>query len=190
MSWSPDHILSDMGYSGEDKELLLDAVFTFDRWCENDTGNITAQKYAESCFKYLPERLHKDAERIMDEWYEHMPAVPGMADLIVKLRSEGYGIYFLSNISVEFSENAKIVPPRELFDGMVFSGVEKVLKPHPEIYRLLLSRYGLKAEDCIFIDDRLDNIEGAESCGIKGYLFDGDAGKLAEYLKNFKGDAI
>ena len=58
-----------------------------------------------------------------------------------------------------------------------------MVKPHAEIYEYLLNTYKLKAEECIFIDDRLDNIEAGEKLGIKGYLFDGDAEKLRGYLK-------
>jgi len=56
--------------------------------------------------------------------------------------------------------------------------VEKVIKPDPRLYRILLDRYGLKAEECVFIDDNPANVAGAEAVGIKGILF-----KNAEQLR-------
>ena len=56
-------------------------------------------------------------------------------------------------------------------DGIIISGREHLLKPYPEIYQLLLSRYDLKAEECVFIDDREDNVEGARKVGMEGIVF-------------------
>ena len=65
--------------------------------------------------------------------------------------------------------------------AFVVSGDEKLTKPDPAIYRLALKRWGLRAEDCIFIDDRADNVAGAESVGIDGVVFT-DAGALRKAL--------
>jgi HAD superfamily hydrolase (TIGR01509 family) len=70
-----------------------------------------------------------------------------------------------------------------LFDGLVISGEVGMVKPNADIYRYLLDTYKLDPAECIFIDDRDDNIEAGEKLGIKGYLFDGSAEKLRSYLK-------
>jgi HAD superfamily hydrolase (TIGR01509 family) len=59
-----------------------------------------------------------------------------------------------------------------------------MVKPNADIYLYLLDKYGLDPAECMFVDDRLDNIEVGEAVGIKGYLFDGDLEKLLEYLKS------
>ena len=69
------------------------------------------------------------------------------------------------------------------FDGLVLSAPIHLLKPTAEIFQYLLDTYHLKAEECLFIDDLPRNITGAEKCGIKGYLFDGDAERLEQYLR-------
>jgi HAD superfamily hydrolase (TIGR01509 family) len=56
-------------------------------------------------------------------------------------------------------------------EGMVISGKVHMLKPNPEIYEYFLERYSLKAEECVFIDDRPENIVGAALVGIKGIVF-------------------
>ncbi|MFI5131511.1 MAG: HAD-IA family hydrolase, partial [Chitinophagales bacterium] len=57
------------------------------------------------------------------------------------------------------------------FDGRVVSGVEKMRKPFPEFYKLLLERYNLNPDEALFIDDSLRNIRGAEKLGIKTIHF-------------------
>ena len=75
-------------------------------------------------------------------------------------------------------------------DGYVASYQEKVVKPSPEIYSVLLSRFSLKPEECIFIDDNSDNVLTAKKFGMAGYVFDGDANKLEETFEalGFFGD--
>ena len=58
-----------------------------------------------------------------------------------------------------------------LLDGMVISGEEKVAKPDERIYRILLERYNLKAEESLFVDDNPDNLVTAEKLGFKTILF-------------------
>jgi len=53
----------------------------------------------------------------------------------------------------------------------VVSGDERLLKPDPAIYQLLLGRNGLEAADCLFIDDSLKNVKGAEAIGMKAHHF-------------------
>ena len=55
--------------------------------------------------------------------------------------------------------------------GYVVSAYERLVKPQPEIYRLLLDRYGLKADECVFIDDYPVNIDGARAAGMNGIVF-------------------
>ena len=56
-------------------------------------------------------------------------------------------------------------------------------KPNKDIFEHLLNKYGLHAEDCVFIDDSEKNVNGARAAGIKAILFTGDAEKLREELK-------
>ncbi|MEW4415186.1 HAD-IA family hydrolase [Clostridium sp. AN503] len=55
------------------------------------------------------------------------------------------------------------------------------------MYHHLFERFGLKPEECYFIDDIQNNIDGAKECGMDGYCFaDGDLGKLKEALAALK----
>ena len=59
----------------------------------------------------------------------------------------------------------------DLFDGIVVSGEEGLLKPDPRIFRLLLDRHGIAADQAVFIDDVPANADGATGVGIHGIVF-------------------
>ena len=94
----------------------------------------------------------------------------------------------LSNICQYFAEHIGEIECLQSFDGYVLSSTCGFTKPHKEIYEHICSKFSLIPDECIFIDDRADNIEGAESFGIKGYVFDGDSNRLKEYLINILSD--
>jgi 2-haloacid dehalogenase len=108
-----------------------------------------------------------------DRWEE---TVSGVFDenvsLLESLRRAGVPNYSITNFSgPKFALAQKIYPFLAGFDGVIVSGDEGLLKPEPEIYDLLLTRYGLKADDCIFIDDSQENVQGARAVGMHAIHF-------------------
>ena len=76
-----------------------------------------------------------------------------------------------------------MIPATDCFDGMLFSAEVKCIKPQKEMYQHLFDRFGLKPEECFFIDDLPSNIEGGRACGMDGYCFaDGNIEKLKAVL--------
>jgi len=101
-----------------------------------------------------------------------------------QLRAAGFPLYAITNFSSEKWHVAKAAYPFLAdFDGVVVSGDEKLIKPDPAIYKLLLQRYGLNAADCLFIDDVPANIEAAKSVGMMGHVFTSPA-NLRKTLEN------
>jgi putative hydrolase of the HAD superfamily len=94
------------------------------------------------------------------------------APLIRSLHEAGYRVYLLSNYPAKL---AKLHWPTFSFihdvDGMVISAEEHKVKPDPGIYEVLLDRYHLVPEECIFLDDLEKNIEAARKIGMKGIVF-------------------
>ena len=98
--------------------------------------------------------------------------VPGMRQLLDELRRSGYRLYGLSNWSSKVYETMRNYSEIfSLLHGRVLSCEEHLLKPEPEIYRRALDRWGLNAEECVFVDDKQANIDGCEAVGIKGIRF-------------------
>ncbi|MBQ1534230.1 MAG: HAD-IA family hydrolase, partial [Erysipelotrichaceae bacterium] len=67
-------------------------------------------------------------------------------------------------------------------DGTVVSALERCIKPDPKIYEILLNRYRLNPEECLFIDDMEENILTAERLGMGIYLFDGNVERLRRFV--------
>ncbi len=92
--------------------------------------------------------------------------------LLIKLRKEGYKIACISNTN--FTHIRYILKKynlRKFFDVLVFSCDVKTRKPHPKIYKIALKRLNIKPEEAIFIDDKHENVHGAEKLGINGIIF-------------------
>ena len=109
--------------------------------------------------------------------------IPGMEDLIKELKGKGYRVFGLSNWSEEtFSLVRHVYPVLDLMEDMVISGIERVMKPDPKIFQLAMQRFGIKAEETVFIDDNPDNVAAANALGITGILFEGKE-KLEDLLR-------
>ena len=100
--------------------------------------------------------------------------VPGMREVINKLKDNGCEIYGLTNWSMEtFPEAREHFGILQMIDRYVVSGAEGLVKPDHRLFRVLLDRYSLKAEECTFIDDNPDNVAAAKALGMDGIVFTG-----------------
>ncbi|MBQ3193235.1 MAG: HAD family phosphatase [Oscillospiraceae bacterium] len=168
----------------EDKQLLLREVFLSVEWVQMDRGTLAEPEAEVLMCRRLPEHLHGAVHALVSEWDTPMLPVAGMAQLVEELKGKGYGIYLLSNASIRQHEYWPKIPGWQFFDGKVISADEKVMKPHPDYYRTALKRFGLKPEECFFIDDVPANIEGALYCGISGAVFHKDVTLLRRQLSS------
>ena len=172
-----------LGIEGEDMSLLMREVYRSVEWVQMDRGTLREEDAFRTIAPRLPERLHDTAWKLICMWDRPILEIDGMYELVEELKKLGYGIYLLSNASVRQHEYWPRVPASRLFDGTLISADVGVIKPQPEIYRMCLERFGLKAEECFFIDDAPVNIEGALRCGIAGAVFHNDAALLRSQLR-------
>ena len=175
--------LDRLNVTEEEKQLLLREVFLSVEWVQMDRGTLNEQTALVRMCARLPEHLHAAAEELVCRWDEPVLPVAGMYELVEELKNAGYGIYLLSNASYRQHEYWPRIEASRFFDGTLISADEGVIKPQPEIYRLILDRFSLKAEECFFIDDVPANIEGAFYCGIPGAVFHGSAELLRRDLR-------
>lgn len=120
--------------------------------------------------------LHPDFEpemRIFSRRYPEIVTneIEGMRALLEKLKREGYKIYGLSNWCSKVYVTMAQYDIFKLLDGYVISSEEKVIKPEAEIYRRLFKKYDLRPEECVFTDDKQENILGSEKEGMRAILF-------------------
>ncbi len=139
-------------------------------WEDYDRGISSFSEVVEAVANYN-NSSKEVAERNIRRSIITQETMPDTARLMEELRKAGYRLYVLSNMSREFIDFLREQPVYRLFDGEVVSCEEGVIKPEPEIYRLLIERYDLEPEKTLFIDDRRANIDAAEAEGWSGYLF-------------------
>lgn len=99
---------------------------------------------------------------------------PYAVSWIEHLKENGLKIYLLSNYPRDlFSLHTECgrFPFLDKVDGKIVSGFVRMVKPNADIYEHLMKEYGLKASECVFLDDRAENIEAAKVFGMKGILF-------------------
>lgn len=188
--WSPQLVTARFDLPEEDKALLISEVFGGVEWTAMDRGRMTPEESYEHIRRRLPPRLHEAARStVFDWWKTELVPVAGMAELIAELKGMGYNIYLLSNAASTLNVYFHRLPGAEHFSGRIVSADEKLLKPQHEIYELLYSRFSLRPEECIFVDDSPANIDGAQCTGMDGIVFRGDVARLRREL-NEKGVTV
>lgn len=188
--WSPELVTRRLKLPEQDNALLIGEVFGGVEWTAMDRGRMTGEEVLALICRRLPERLHEAARSIVLEWWKgELLPMEGMAELIAELKDMGYNIYLLSNAASTLNNYFHRLPGAEHFSGRIVSADVKLLKPQHEIYELLYSRFSLRPEECIFIDDSPANIDGAQCAGMDGIVFRGDVERLRREL-NEKGVAV
>lgn len=153
-------------------------------WCDYDRGVIGLQQVAEALAAYRGVEVGYALAMIQLAIGKQETIAP-TARLIAELKDAGYRLFVLSNMSREFIDFLRQQPVYENFEGEVVSCEEGVVKPMPEIYDILLSRYNLQPQQTLFIDDREENVAAAAEKGIATFHFDrNDYEGSCEQLRN------
>ena len=182
LDWNPRYLYKSYFNNDEEMEHFLADICNGEWNIRQDAG----RPFAEAV-KELQSKFPEYAEAIQmydDDWEKMLKCeLPESIDLLKELKFMGYGIYGLTNWSAEkigyaFANYSFF----SLFDGIVVSGVEKVVKPDRKIYEILLERYSLKPGECVFIDDNQDNVDMAKVLGINAIRFD-NIGNVKEHLE-------
>lgn len=183
--FEPDDILSPYIPDPADRAAVVPVAFDRRYWSRLDDGTLTEEELISLAAPTLPERLREPMAAALLNWYRHLPPVNGMDEMIGRLKAEfGVPTYLLSNISRKFTEHTDLFPVLRKMDGCVFSAQAGIVKPSREIFAYTCEKFGLKPEECVFVDDSSRNIAGAEAFGIRGYCFDGDVGRLEVRLRD------
>ena len=166
-----DEFLADKGFDAEMIKKIAKASIMHPLWAEYDRGTWTDEQVLAAFVKDAPElekELHQAFENIAGMVTPRAYAIPWLQEL----KAKGYHVYYLSNFShkaeTECAEALNFLPEME---GGILSYKDQLIKPEPEIYQLLLKRYGLKADESVFLDDTLVNVKAAEEQGIHGIHF-------------------
>ena len=170
IDWNPEYVYQDV-FNGDQEKIdwFLSNICTSDWNVEQDAGR-TLKDGTEILVKQYPE-YEKWIRAFYDRWEDMIGGIiKETEDILNFLKKENkYKLYSLTNWSHEtFHIPFQRYDFFKNFEGIVVSGDEKTRKPFPKIYKIMLERYNLNPQSCLFIDDNSDNIGTAEKLGING----------------------
>ncbi len=171
IDWNQRYLYRKVFASEEEMEWFLANVCTSEWNARQDAGRPFAEGIAEAKAQYP--QYSEQIEMFWSRWLEMVGGeIQENTDWLRRLKAEGYGIYGLTNWSAEtLPQVMESYDFFSLFDGIVVSGEEHLLKPDPRIYRVLLNRYHLNPAECLFIDDNPQNVTAAKRIGMWGLTF-------------------
>lgn len=163
--------LQDKGFDNAMIRRIAQASVESPLWREFDRGVWSDEELMSAFVSNDPE-----IEAVLHTAYDDIHGMVTPRDYAIPwvqaLKAKGCGVFYLSNFSKKAEEECgdalAFIP---YMDGGILSWRDKLIKPDPEIYQLLLERYDLKAEECVFVDDTPENVEGAMRQGIHGIVF-------------------
>mgnify|MGYP001136458959 FL=1 len=171
IDWNPRHLFREVFESDEEMEWFLSNICTYEWNVQQDGGKLFSVATAELSAKY-PDYSDKIA-MYYGRWTEMLGGeIKGTVKIFHELKSKGMPLYALSNWSHEaFPVAYERYGFMKLFDGLVVSGYEKLLKPDHAIYRVLMERYGINPAESVYIDDNRPNAEAAGELGFHAIHF-------------------
>ena len=176
INYSPRQFITDMGYPDSRIEEVCNAIFFDPVWGEMDKGVYEDYKEALPVFIEHHPQLEADIRAFFHPlWYEVYTLKEDTERILYNwVYEKGLNIYVLSNFSPDgFTYVEKKYPFFKKAKGYVVSAYEKCVKPEEKIYRILLDRFHLNPEECVFIDDFEVNVKGARDVGMNAVLFTG-----------------
>ena len=172
LDWNPRHLYRKL-FNGDEAAMedFLANVCT-SAWNERQDAG---RSFAEATAELLPR--HGDKRELIEAWgkrFDEMIPGPieGTVEILGELKARAVPVYAITNFSAEtFPPQRARFPFLDWFDDVVVSGVERVIKPNPRIFEILLTRHGVAATDAVFIDDVPANAAAATALGIHGIHF-------------------
>jgi 2-haloacid dehalogenase len=172
VDWNPQYLFGNLIEDEERRKHFFQNICTFD-WNENQDEGYPIKKATEELVAKHPE-WKEYIEAYYGRWEEMLGGpIHETVDIFRALKqSTDLNHYALTNWSHElFPFALERYEFLHWFDGRVVSGEERMRKPNLDFYRVLLNRYNLAADEVLFIDDNLRNIEAARSIGIESIRF-------------------
>lgn len=177
-----EHFAS-FGYDDEMVERIARVTVKNPLWNEVDRGVMGSEELIQEFAAADPE-IEQDIRKVLANVktmvIRNDYAIPWIQDL----KGKGYRVLYLSNFSeraeTDCADALDFIP---YMDGGILSYKEKVIKPMPEIYQLLIDRYNLIPAECVFMDDTPKNLAGAEKFGIHTIHFQNQAQAIEELRK-------
>ena len=168
LSFIPSEYFDKKNYPENIKTKILSDIFHSEEWQMLDIGEITTEEVIDIIA--LRSSLKRDEiAHVFNLRTDILFPLDNNIKLLPNLKKRGYRLYFLSNFPMDiFEEVASGYYFFKYFDGGVISAHAKSSKPDSRIYKILIEKYSLFPEECLFIDDLEINVKASETIGMKG----------------------
>ncbi len=186
LNYNPSAFIADLGYSKEEGEEICNAIFYDPVWADMDLGIYRTYEEALPVFIKRHPKLEREIRHFFSPGWMDVYSLKEDTEreLYNWVHGKGLNIYILSNFAADgFTYVYRKYDFFRKSRGYVVSAFEKIVKPNPEIYRILLGRFGLKASESVFIDDVEANVNGALQVGMRGILFTGPSSARSQLEK-------
>lgn len=172
VEWDPLHLFRKLFATEDEARWFKDTICTLDWNLEFDAGEIYAEGVAKLVTRHP--RYWREIKAFDERWKETFgPMIEGTMAIHDELIKAGLKTYAITNFSWEkWMTCLGEWPFLEKFDGIVVSGLERLVKPDPRIFRLFCERFDLSPQDCVFIDDSEPNVISARKVGMAAILFE------------------
>lgn len=181
--WNPRRAYAPL-FKGRERELdyFLNEICTLEWHTEHDRG-ISFCDNARALQQKFPDHAPMIA-RYEREWDNMFGGIiEGIVPLIHALHDLNYPLFALTNFAADkFADFKQQNDFMTLFQDLIVSGEEKIAKPDPRLYHILLKRAKLPANQMLFIDDRQENLDVAQSLGLQTHLFKDSAALRADLI--------
>jgi putative hydrolase of the HAD superfamily len=183
VDWTPKDYLMERFYRAPVEEAVYGITFGSDTWRQLDAGLISRYEANRQMLANAAQAgCLFEVQEVIDDWTRILRPRRRMIELVRRLKKHGYSVYYLSNIASDTLQLLMDGPLNGVFDGGVASCDVHINKPDAGIYQQLLQKYDLRASECVFIDDNLENVQSAFQLGITGVLMRGSVGTLIRNL--------
>ena len=170
INYNQEQIINNFTKKEEEIKYIYDEIFHAPEWKLMDLGNITNDEVIQLINERNEFKYQKLTEDFLHEWYKKQPINREIVEIAKILKKNGYNLFVLSNmanLTYEYLKNEEFF---SLCTGIIISAHEHLIKPDEKVFKLLLDRYKLNAEECLFIDDdpSEENYKTANKMGMKG----------------------
>ncbi len=138
-----------------------------DLYMQSDYGYITRQEFLDGMTDLTGLSEEELQEIVSDTYKRNEPLIARIKQL-----RQHYKIAMLSNVGNDFIQSLFTQQELdELFDAVLLSSTIGVVKPNAEAYQMTAEALGVHLDECLFIDDRQPNVDGAKLAGMEAMLF-------------------
>lgn len=184
VSYQADEMFLEHGLSITDSDRICREMFFNPYWALSDYGTLSMDQILDGYGTIYPED-DKVFRWFVENCRDQIIPRPKLWESVHTLKEAGFGIYILSNYNDYFWEQQiEGLPFLADVDGVLVSYKEHMVKPEPRFFKLLLDRYGLRPDECLFLDDLADNTETARSLGINAVTVDAEE-EIIKILDNY-----